>query len=239
MNRWYQFTRGTLSLYVRLFMRNVVMLGKANIKPGAKIIVANHPNATDAFAFLPTLKEHLHFAIMGDLVTLPIIGPILKRAEQIPTYRKQAERFVQDATKYLNKGEPVVIFPEGKLSINNGIRKAGLGAAMLAAQSQAPILPVGIHVPFEHIRVIKSRFYGRNTIGSWQFGGRIYLNFGAAFQLPAISQGDMRKIYQKNTQIIMDRIHELAEEARQFSLQFAGNQSGLASIPDAPQQIDL
>lgn len=235
MNRWYQLVKGVLGAYVRVFMHKVVLLGEVDLEPGAKIIVGNHPNATDGFTLLPTIKEHLHFAVMGDVFTLPVIGPILKRAEQIPTYRKQAERFVRDASVYLAQGEPVVIFPEGKLNMDTGLRKAGLGAARLSNASGALLLPIGFHVPSEHIRIIKSHMYGRETIGSWQFGGKIYLNFGAPFHLPALPPGDVRENLQKQTQLIMDRISELAEEAREYALRQVGKQSGLVNKPNPTQ----
>jgi 1-acyl-sn-glycerol-3-phosphate acyltransferase len=235
MNGWYQLLKGALGTYVRVLIRKVVLLGEVDLHPGPKIIVGNHPNASDGFTLLPTIKEHLHFAVMGDVFTLPFIGMILKNAKQIPTYRKQAERFVRDAGVYLAQGEPVVIFPEGKLNMDTGIRKAGLGAARLSNASGAPLLPIGIHVPSEHIRIIKSHMFGRDTVGSWQFGGKIYLNFGASFHLPVLPAGDERENLQKQTQFIMDRISELAEEAREFALRQFGQQPGLVNKPNPTQ----
>jgi 1-acyl-sn-glycerol-3-phosphate acyltransferase len=76
-----------------------------------------------------------------------------------------------------------VVFPEGRLNLNGNLHRGRVGAALLAIQSGAPILPLGFYSDQKHIHIIPSRLFGRQTVGSWQFGGKIYCNVGEAYNV--------------------------------------------------------
>lgn len=219
MNPWYRLLVGMLGTYVRIFIREIVVMGENNLISGAKIIVGNHPNATDGFVLPLIIREHLHFAVMADLFTFPFIGLVFRKSEQIPVVPGEGRKFIQQAMDWLSKEKPVVIFPEGQLNLNAGLRKARTGASVLALKSGVPILPVGFHVPEQFIKVINSRAYGRRTTGGWQFGGKIFVNFGKAFTLDADDDPEniSKATLQRCTAEIMSRIEELANEARHFA----------------------
>ena len=55
------------------------------------------------------------------------------------------------------------------------------GAARLALRSGKPFQPVAVHVAERHTRVMHGHFYGRPTLGVWQFGGTAYVAIGEAW----------------------------------------------------------
>ena len=61
MEFWYNIAKGIVRTYLTFFVVGFDVQVVENIEPGPKIIVANHPNATDAF-FLPFIfPEKMHF----------------------------------------------------------------------------------------------------------------------------------------------------------------------------------
>ena len=82
------------------------------------------------------------------------------------------------ARAYLAQGDSVLIYPEGKLNHGVGMLRGKVGAARLAFDSRAPLLPIGVYVPPRWSREIHGHFYGRPTIGYWQMGGTCHIARG-------------------------------------------------------------
>jgi 1-acyl-sn-glycerol-3-phosphate acyltransferase len=214
-NSWYRLTCAILGVYVRLCVDEILTYGQEHLFKGPKILVGNHPNASDGLCLPSVIPEHLHFAVQSEVFTIPVIGHILKHAGQIPVARGKGPEFLQKASQILERGFPVVIFPEGKLNMNTGLHRAGNGAAALALNTGLPLVPFGFYAPEKNIRIIRSRFFGRSTIGGWQFGGKLIVQFGEAFRLDTSSStGDLKENLRKQTEIIMGRIDMLSQQAR-------------------------
>ncbi len=213
-NSWYRLTCALLGIYVRFCVDEIITFGQETLSKGPKILVGNHPNASDGLCLPSIVPEHLHFAVQAEIFTLPLVGMILRRAGQIPVSRGKGQEFVQRASEILQSGFPVVIFPEGKLNMNTGLKRARTGAAQLALSTGVPLVPFGFYVPEQNIRIIRKRFYGRSTIGGWQFGGKLLIKFGEAFQLGSTDPKlDFRDALHIHTESIMQRIDVLASQA--------------------------
>lgn len=238
-NNWYRLTCAILSVYVRVCVDEIITYGQEHLFKGPKILVGNHPNASDGLCLPSVIPEHLHFAVQAEIFTLPIVGLILKRAEQIPVSRGKGQDFVQRASEILERGFPVVVFPEGKLNMNTGLNRARTGAAALALNTGVPLVPFGFYAPEQNIRIIRKRFYGRNTIGGWQFGGKLFLQFGQAFQLdPAEMMEDTRESLRSYTQTIMQRIEVLANQARSEAIRLGMVRSTTEAPASAGDVLD-
>jgi 1-acyl-sn-glycerol-3-phosphate acyltransferase len=231
MNGWYRFARRIVGVYAALFFHEIVVIGREHVENGPKIIVGNHPNATDSFALPFVFPEWLHFSIQADIFTLPVVGEVLRRAGQISVRSKERAEFLRQAQEKLSAGYPVVIFPEGRLNFNGNLHRAGVGAALLAMQSGAPILPVGFYSNEKYIHIIPSRLFGRQTVGSWQFGGKIYCNFGKAIKLEGTdlsretgspesnNNQPLLELARQYTEDILKRIQLLSQESRELAQQ--------------------
>ena len=89
MISWYQFVKLIVKAYITLFVDEICVSGHHNIPDGPKIIVANHPNATDGFMLPFIFPKTLHFLIQGSVFSTPFIGKMLEWAEQIPVIKGQ------------------------------------------------------------------------------------------------------------------------------------------------------
>jgi len=211
---WYNFAKGIVRTYLTLLVEGFDVQGEENIEPGPKIIVANHPNATDAF-FLPFIfPEKLHFLIQEETFGIILIGWLLKLADQIPVVAGRGREALGEACEKLSQGQSVVIFPEGHLSHGKALRRAGSGAAMLALKSGAPVVPVGFYVPPEFTRTIRLSNNDRETEGRWQLGGRCSIQIGEPWKLDSdFHRGWRYGILRKITEEIMIRIQNLVQLA--------------------------
>jgi 1-acyl-sn-glycerol-3-phosphate acyltransferase len=225
MNFWYSLGKNIVRTYLAFFVDEIRVWGQKNIPQGAKIVVVNHSNASDPFIIPFVFPERIHFLIQGNLFKAPLFGRILALADQIPVLVGQGKDTLKVALEKLAHGETVVIFPEGKLNHGDELYRGRSGAAVLALQSGAPLLPVGIYVPPNFLRAFKGKYDKREAFGRWQFGGSCYVRIGEPL-LPTEYTGgeeDLQPVQEMTTQM-MERIsvlvHQAMEEAnnRLFAL---------------------
>ncbi|MBM3123695.1 MAG: hypothetical protein FJZ87_01330 [Chloroflexi bacterium] len=193
--------------YLRLFNLRCSLLGEYPPPEGPKIIASNHPNASDAYYLPFILSETPHFLMRSILFRLPIIGSILRGAGQIEVNPQNAKAAFDDALARLERGETIVIFPQGKYSRDHNGTRAKSGAVRLSLASGAPIIPLGVYVAAENLLDMRGHFNGRLGPGLWQVAGTCYLNFGAPWQ----PGSEIRANASALTDELMKRIEILAE----------------------------
>lgn len=215
---WYKFVRGVLGIYVHTLVRKIQVQGAELIPQGPKIIVANHANLTDAFILAQIFSEKLHFLIQADIFDIPIMGKLLAMADQIPTQKGKGREALRTAQQWLERGNSVVIFPEGRMNNGGELFRAGVGAAVLATQTNLPLVPMGFFVPDQFTRLINSRYQNRPAYGSFQFGGTCYIQVGEPWWVAGRStMQKARSNLRETTNQIMDYIAELIDMAREFA----------------------
>jgi 1-acyl-sn-glycerol-3-phosphate acyltransferase len=215
---WYKLVCGVLGIYVHTLIRKIQVQGEELIPSGPKIIVANHANLTDGFILPFIIPEQLHFLIQGDIFEIPILGKLLELADQIPTYKGDGRKALRDARKWLERGNSVVIFPEGRMNNGGQLYRAGAGAAMLAAQTDLPLVPMGFFVPEKFTRLIKSKYQDRPAYGSFQFGGPCFIQVGEPWKVATRGKiDDNYHSLRDTTEQIMSYIAELIDLAREYA----------------------
>jgi 1-acyl-sn-glycerol-3-phosphate acyltransferase len=219
MNFWYRVTIGITGTYYRLAGMKMKVSGTENIPPGPKIIVGNHPNATDAFTMPFIFKEQLIFLIEDKVFDIPLIGYIFRKADQIPVFAGQGRDAIKTAIERLREGYTVCIFPEGKLTSTHKVSHTGTGVARLAVESDAPILPIGFYVPNKFIKVFRSHQRGMETVGGWQMGGCCYVKIGEPLRATFDEKMEKSYLYYRHfTEQLMDRVMNLADQAERLAL---------------------
>ena len=214
MDMWYALCKSVLRGYLAMFMNSVQVDGKENLPPGPKIIIANHPHASDAFVLPFIVPEKVHFLIQADTFHLPVIGRVLTLADQIPVVIGRGQEALATAREKLMLGHAVAIFPEGRMSGSKEVRRAGAGAAMLALEAGVPLVPVGFYVPPEFVKAIRGHFHDRDTIGWWQFGGRTVVRIGEPWQPSIFAATDRNyRTLREMTDKLMARVQELVQQA--------------------------
>lgn len=116
-------------------------------EPGV-MIVANHPSLIDVVLLLGVLPE-------VDCIMKPAIfaNPFMRRPAQWLGYiaQESPEQLFVDTQAALAKKHSVLIFPEGTRTVPGQPIRMGHGAARMAIEAGATILPVSIKVEPPHL----------------------------------------------------------------------------------------
>ena len=216
MDIWYKIAKTILLAFLTTFVESIHVNGEENLLPGPKIIVANHPNATDSFVLPFIIPEKIHFLIQSEIFKLPIVGRLLALADQIPVVVGEGRKALAIAQEKLTKGNVVAIFPEGRLNHGKQFHRAGSGALVLASMSGAPVIPIGFYVPPEHTQIMQGRFNNRSTESRWQFSGRCSVQIGKPWRMNPIFKHEVnyRKL-RTLTHQIMAQIEDLVRQAKE------------------------
>lgn len=136
--------RDMLTVIFRTFFRLEVkgLNNLANAGPNP-IIAVNHVSFLDAAVALCLLEREPVFAVDSGIAQRWWVKPFLKltRAMPLDPTRPLATRTLIHAVK---GGDPLIIFPEGRLTVTGGLMKVYDGAAMIADKSEAMLVPVRI-----------------------------------------------------------------------------------------------
>ncbi|MBB4000229.1 acyl-[acyl-carrier-protein]-phospholipid O-acyltransferase/long-chain-fatty-acid--[acyl-carrier-protein] ligase [Aureimonas pseudogalii] len=136
--------RDAASLYFRIFHRMEVE-GLANLDAAGPnpILVLNHASFLDAPLALALTERDPVFAIDHVTATRPWVKPFLRFVRALPL---DPSRPISTRTliKAAEAGEPLVIFPEGRITVTGSLMKLYDGAAMVAARTGAPVVPIRI-----------------------------------------------------------------------------------------------
>jgi 1-acyl-sn-glycerol-3-phosphate acyltransferase len=180
-----------LACYVNLFMDwNVQNL--AEIPSGAKLFAANHPTTTDPFYAGLLSKEPMRIMVTSDAFEVPVFREYLRYCGHICVTRERGKgaEIVAWAVNYLREGKVVAIFPEGALSPEEddcyGFSNSHTGAARIALNSGAPVIPVGIATTKSGIYYRECVFSKRTVMSRWKIGGPYVVTIGA----PLFYEGD-------------------------------------------------
>ena len=137
---------------VRLVLGGTIELrGRARLpEGGAQLIVAKHQSELDAI-LLFSLFPNLCAVVMRELERYPFVGVIIRALDMIavsvdngPQGRTAA--VVAGATKALQEGRPVLIYPEGTLMSLGARERYRAGAWRIYAAAGATVTPVALSV---------------------------------------------------------------------------------------------
>jgi glycerol-3-phosphate dehydrogenase (NAD(P)+) len=120
-------------------------LGREHVPDGGVVLAANHRSFLDPFAVGICTPGAAYFVAKQELFKNPILGWFLNCLGAFPIRRGEAdEESMETALRLLERGEPVVIFPEGTRIQAGSLGKPKRGVGRLALQSGAPVVPVAI-----------------------------------------------------------------------------------------------
>jgi 1-acyl-sn-glycerol-3-phosphate acyltransferase len=113
---------------------------------GRTVFVSNHESHADPFliSFLPWEMKWLAKA---SLFRIPVVGWSMALAGDIPIHRGNdlsAKKAMDQCARWLERGVPVVIFPEGTRSLDGKMAPFKDGAFRLALDCGAQIIPIAV-----------------------------------------------------------------------------------------------
>lgn len=132
--------------------------GTEKLPAGGFIAAPNHCTEIDPVVvghMLYNMNRMPHFLAKAGLFKAPVLGTLLRATNQIPVERSTAgaNRSLQAAQSVVNAGGAIIIYPEGTLTRDPDLwpMKGHTGAARLAIQTGAPVVPIahwGAHEVF-------------------------------------------------------------------------------------------
>jgi len=113
-------------------------------KQGPLIIYTNHVNILEIPILYTHLRpRHVHGMLLAERWNIPVLNWVLDVTETIPLHRGEADiDSIRKGLQALEKGEMLVIAPEGSRCHDGQLQAAHPGVVLLALHSRAPILPV-------------------------------------------------------------------------------------------------
>jgi 1-acyl-sn-glycerol-3-phosphate acyltransferase len=139
------FMRGVLRGFMRIGAR-VQMEGLERVPAeGPLVVTVNHLGYLDAFVLAGTFPRQLDTVMAAEMLEIPFVRQIVSWYGMVPVKRGQFDRQVLTrSVALLKQGRAVGISPEAGVSETAALRQARDGAAYLALQTGAQILPVAV-----------------------------------------------------------------------------------------------
>ncbi|MBV9852770.1 MAG: 1-acyl-sn-glycerol-3-phosphate acyltransferase [Armatimonadetes bacterium] len=114
-------------------------------RTGPVIYCPNHVSDADPPVVFVCLPRRAWFIAKSELFAVPGFGWVLSRFHAFPIKRDTADRTaLRRAEGVLRRGEPLVIFPEGRCAQDGKLQRMQPGAALLSVRTGAPIVPIGL-----------------------------------------------------------------------------------------------
>lgn len=112
---------------------------------GSYIIVSNHASNLDPPILGIAVRRPISFMTKEELFDVPVLKQIITLYGGYPVKRDAIDlAAIRSAIKYLDRGFLAGIFLEGTRTPDGKINEPKLGAALIAAKTQTPLIPASI-----------------------------------------------------------------------------------------------
>jgi fatty-acyl-CoA synthase len=114
---------------------------------GPWIFAPNHSSYLDIVAIVAFLPANVRYVVKGEVLRMPFFGLLARRSGQFAFNRSDPQARIQqaqDVNAALQRGESVVVYPEGTFTAVTGLRPFQLGAFKAAAETQKSICPIAV-----------------------------------------------------------------------------------------------
>jgi 1-acyl-sn-glycerol-3-phosphate acyltransferase len=200
----YRTVIGIVLALFKIMNWKVRVFGSENVPASGPVVLAsNHVGYLD-FVFVGYgAREQgrlVRFMAKQEVFRHKVSGPLMRAMKHIPVDRYgRASDAVDDATERLRRGQAVGMFPEGTISPSFVPREGKTGAARMAIDGRAALVPCAVW----GTQRILTKFRPKN----FQRGVAIEVHYGEP--IPHDHDSDPREV----TKLLMERIGELVEHA--------------------------
>lgn len=129
----------------RLYFRGQVHGTEHVPQQGGLIVVANHASDFDPPILSCCVRRPVSYMAKEELFKVPVLAQAIRLYGAYPVKRGSADRSaIREALKQLDQGWAVGIFLQGTRTPDGRIPAPKIGAALIAAKAQVPLLPVSL-----------------------------------------------------------------------------------------------
>lgn len=142
----YRALEATASLAVTATGTGIRFHGLENVPAsGGAVVAINHTGYVD---FVPAglavarRRRRLRFMLKAEMNDVPVVRWLIKHTRTIPVDRQAGAGAYVDAVRALRSGELVGVYPEATISRSFELKDFKTGAARMALEAQAPVVPL-------------------------------------------------------------------------------------------------
>ena len=142
---------------------------------GGFVLASNHRSYADPPLLATRLrKQRCVFMAKEELFRNKFFGWLIRKLGAFPVTRGAGDNgVIETAEQYVRSGRVLMIFPEGTRSKDGRVGRGKTGVALIAAQTGAPVVPVGI-----------------TFTGKLHFRSQIIVRFGTPIQAAELALGE-------------------------------------------------
>jgi 1-acyl-sn-glycerol-3-phosphate acyltransferase len=120
--------------------------GRANVPSrGGVVVVANHGSHLDPPLLSAAVGRPVAFMAKEELFRVPLLGPLIRACGAYPVVRGGGDReALRTACRRLEEGWATGVFLDGTRQADGRVSRPLPGAALLAARTGRPLLPVAV-----------------------------------------------------------------------------------------------
>ena len=126
----------------RLFYRVRVEGAEHLPARGGALFVCNHVSYADTIPLSLACDRHFRFTSFAGLFEQPILGRCLRAFGSIPVSSSNARETIRRAADCAAAGESVLLFPEGKLTLDGRLQEIKGGYELIARRANVPVVMV-------------------------------------------------------------------------------------------------
>ena len=142
---YHLFKWSVVSPVLHVYLRGRIYGAKKVPLDGPLIVVANHASNFDPPLLSNCMRRPVSYMAKESLFDMPVLAPAIRAYGAYPVKRGSADRSaIRAALTQLENGWAVGIFLQGVRTSDGRISTPKLGAALIAAKAQVPLLPVSL-----------------------------------------------------------------------------------------------
>jgi 1-acyl-sn-glycerol-3-phosphate acyltransferase len=199
---FFKFVRCVVYWGFRVLYRHKIY-GLSHFYPGPALIAANHTSFLDPPIVSVSAPQEVHFLARKTLFNNPIFGALIRKLNSHPVSGKAEDVTVfKTIVALLKEKKKVIIFPEGKRSLDGKIGEIKPGIALLLARTEAAIIPAYIQGTYE--------IWGRKRAFP-KLIGKTAIVFGSPIFYKPVAGIDRKNAQKDVTQKLEEALHNLKD----------------------------